>query len=115
MIDISLNNVCVRQRSRSRERSLDSGTQVDTDDVASAPASRELRVPAFTATSFEDNLVAKKLGSDGCDPTEILFRVLRVLMCEVLPLPAKVRRCLAFFALKVLEIGETRNAGSYWK
>src|SRR6185503_15363539 len=84
---------------------------IDANHIACSPTRGELCVTAFAAAAFQHDLVAKKFGCNGRDPTEKLFGVAFVFLCEVLPLPAESRGRGALIAFDVIEICETRNAG----
>src|SRR5689334_3662871 len=99
----------VWQRTRRGKRCVDRYTEIDADYVLRAPTRGELRVPAFPATTFEHDLVAKKFRRDRRDPTEKLFGVTRIFLREVLPLPTEPRGRRAFVALDHREIGEPRH------
>src|SRR5689334_9046427 len=111
VINIGLDDVRVGQRSRSDKGCFDRDAEIDTNHVACAPACGELGVPAFAATAFEHDLVAEEFRRHRRDPTEKLFRVAFVFLCEVLPLPTETGGGRALVTLDVFEISETRNTG----
>src|SRR5882762_5282689 len=91
MIDISLDHVGVFQIARGCKRGLDSGAEIDANHLARAPTRGQLRVPAFAATALEHDFVFEELRLHWSNPTQELFSVALVCLCEVSPLPAKVR------------------------
>src|SRR5215213_1413269 len=115
MINISLHDVSIVQRTCRCEGCFDCHAQIDADNLTRAPARSKLRVPAFATASFEHDLVSEKLGRYGRDPTKKLFGVFFIFLCEVLPLPAKTCGCSALVTLDALEVCKTRNSGGYRK
>src|SRR5690349_1167352 len=91
-IDVRLNDVRVRQRTRCRKRRFNCTAEIDPDDVFRAPTSRELRMTSLAAAAFEHHFTAKEFRGDRCDPAEKLFRVTRIFLSEMLPLPTETRR-----------------------
>src|ERR1043166_7123125 len=89
MINVRLNDVCVRQRTRRRKRRLNCDTKIDADNLACSPTRRKQRVTPFAATTFEHYFVAKKLRRHGRYPAQKLFRVTLIFLREMLPLPTK--------------------------
>src|SRR5215207_138191 len=112
MINVSLHDVSIVQRTCRGEGCFNCHAQIDADNLTRAPARSELRVPAFATASFEYDLVLEKLGRYRRDPTKKLFGVFFIFLCEVLPLPPKARGRCALVTLDAFEICKTRNSGS---
>jgi hypothetical protein len=110
VIDVGLDDVRIRQRTRSGKRRLHGFAQIDADHFTRAPFRGELRVTSFAAPAFEHDLVAKKLRRDRRDPTEKLLgvRVVDVVKCS--PLPTEVLSSRLLVASNCGEFGETWNA-----
>src|SRR6266403_6086389 len=67
-------------------------------------------MPAFAATALEHDFVFEELRLHRSNPTQELFSVALVCLCEVRPLPAKVRSSGGFVFFDLIETGETRDA-----
>src|ERR1043166_1763438 len=109
MINVRLNDVCVRQRTRRRKRRLNCHTKIDADNLACSPTRRKQRVTPFAATTFEHYFVAKKLRRHGRYPAQKQFRVTLIFLREMLPLPTNPFGSRAFVGLDAFEIREARS------
>src|SRR5947209_13355107 len=101
IVKVCLNHVRVLEFARGGESRFDASAKINSYDVACAPSSGQLRVSPFAAAAFEHDLVAEEFRRDGCYPAKELFRILRVSLRKVRPLPAEILRGrgLLFFNL----------------
>src|ERR1043165_10274707 len=68
LINIRLHDMRVRERACRRKRRLDRRAQINTDDIACAPAGGQLCMTALAAAAFENYFAAKKFRAHGRDP-----------------------------------------------
>lgn len=112
MINVGLNDMRIIQGVRGSKCRFNSITEIDSDHILRTPARGELCMAAFAAAPFEHDLVTKELRCYGRNPTKKLFGIARIILCEVLPLPAKAGRRCCFVALDLFRVGKTRYASN---
>src|SRR3989440_5959025 len=110
LINVCLDDVRAFMFARRRISRLDRVACINPDDITRAPFERQLRVSSLAATTFEHNLVTKKLWRDGLEPTEELLRVTLVLLRKMLPLPTKVLDGRSLLRRQCLFINKARHA-----
>ena len=69
IVNVCLNDVGIRHIDRGRVSRLHCSTEINTNNISSAPLCDELSVSTFSTTSFEYNFVVKKLRRDRLKPT----------------------------------------------
>src|SRR2546429_5987937 len=86
MVNVALDHVGVRHAAYVCVRGVDRGAEIHPNDLFGSVTSRVVRVPAVSATSVENYLVAEELGLYGFDPIQKLSLVLVIELSELLPL-----------------------------
>src|SRR5260370_12053684 len=112
MINISLNDMHIPQSASGGKCCFDSTAEIDSDYIFRTPARGKLCVPPLAAAAFEYDLVTEEFGCYRSNPAKKLLGVARVILSEVLPLPAKAGRCCCFVTLNLFRVGKTRDASN---
>src|SRR6202171_4478936 len=115
MVKVGLNDVSILKIAASVERGFHCGAEVDTHYFAGAPARCKFCMPALAASTFENDLVLKKLWPYRRDPAEELMCIELVGVRKVLPLPAKAFGSRCFVCFQSFTADKARYAASNWK
>src|SRR5258708_1583232 len=89
VVDISLDDMCVRQFAGRGERSLNRVAKIDADDISGAKPRGQLRMSPLPTTAFEHDFVFEEFSGDRSNPGEKLVLVACLGLLEVLPLPTE--------------------------
>ena len=72
-------------------------------------------MPAFAATALKHDFVFEELRLHWSNPTQELFSVALVCLCEVRPLPAEVRSSGGFIFFDLIETGVAWAVHDGWQ
>src|SRR5688572_13687062 len=109
-VNITLHDVHIWKISRSGECRFDPVTEIRPNDLLRTPLNREFRMPAFSATAFQNDLSLKKVARYRLEPTQELLGILLVFLGKMRPLPAKILGGLGLVLLYLRKIRKPRNA-----
>ena len=110
VVDISLDNVRVRQFARRGERSLNRVAKIDADDISGAKPRSQLRMSSLPATAFKHDFVFEEFSGDRSNPREKLLLVAGLELVEMLPLPTEFLGGGGFVLGHFINRGKARHA-----
>src|SRR5882724_4870237 len=110
VVDISLDNMRVRQFAGRGKRSLNRVAKIDADDISGAKPRGQLRMSPLPTTAFEHDFVFEEFSGDRSNPGEELVLVACFRLGKVLPLPAEFLGGGGFVLLHFIDGGKARDA-----